>query len=235
MKVVILTCDNYDWIVPIFLHFYKKYWPEKPYETEIITESNHLDGYVFYTKGVSWSSGILNYLEQSSDNKFLLLMEDYIIKGPVNTGRVQLAERLCEGNVGCVRLNAPDKYYSRHTIESGTKFYKEYPLDKPYSMSMQAAIWQKQYLIELLRHKEDAWQAELAGSKRIASMKGRWRILWAKSAIIDYQSGGIMRKGQPELSVMKWALSELIKTEHFTQPLQSAPEIDDSMKYGKNA
>ena len=112
--------------------------------------------------------------------------------------------------MGCVRLNAPDKYYSRHAVESGIKFYKEYPLDKPYSMSMQVAIWQKRYLLEVLQKKEDAWQTELIGSKRVANMKGRWRILWAKSAVIDYQGGGIMRKGQPALPVVKWALSELI-------------------------
>jgi hypothetical protein len=210
MKVVILTCDNYAWLIPVFLHFYNKYWPDNPYQTEIITEIDHINGFVFYTKGASWSSGLLNYLKQSDDDKFLLIDEDCLIKGPVNLGRVKLAEKLCEGNIGCVRLNAPDKYYNRHAIESGVKFYKEYPLDKPYSMSLQAAIWQKKYLLEVLWHKEDGWQAELIGSKRVANMKGRWRILWAKSAVIDYHGGGIMRKGQPALPVVKWALLELI-------------------------
>ncbi len=211
MKIVILTCNKYTWLVPVFLHFQRKYWPDNPYPIEIIAETDHVEGSVFYTKGVSWSSGILNYLKQSSDDKFLLTPEDYIIESTVNTKRVRLAERLCEGNIGCVKLNAPEKYYNRHAVESGVKFYKEYPLDKPYSMSMQAAIWQKRYLLEVLRHKEDAWQAELVGSKRVATMKGRWRILWAKSAVIDYQAGGIMRKGQLWLPVVKWALSDLIK------------------------
>ena len=211
MKVVILTCNSYAWLVPVFLHFYRKYWPDNPYQTEIITESDHVDGNVFYTRGVSWSSGLINYLKQSKEDKFLLIDEDCLLDKTVNTGRVKLAERLCEGNIGCVKLNAPEKYYNRHAFESGVKFYKEYPLDKPYSMSMQTAIWQKRYLLDILRDKENAWQAEIEGSYRLKELKGKWRILWAKSAIIDYQAGGIMRKGQPWLPVVKWAFSDLIK------------------------
>ncbi len=209
MKIVILTCNKYTWLVPIFLHFRKKYWPDNPYPIEIIAETEHVEGSVFYTKGAPWSSGILNYLKQSDDDKFFLTPEDYIIESMVDTNRVRLAESLCEGNVGCVRLNTPDKYY-RHTVESSVKYFKEYQLDKPYSMSMQAAIWQKRYLIDVLRAGEDAWQAEIIGSKRLATMKGKWRILWPKSAIIDYQAGGIMKAGRPRLSVMRWALEDLI-------------------------
>lgn len=208
MKVVILTCDSYAWLIPIFLHFYKKYWPDNPYQTEIITEKAHIDGTVFYSKGVSWSSGIINYLEQSEEDKFILIDEDCLIENTVNTERVRLAETLCKDNVGCVRLNAPDKYYNRHGVESGIKYYKEYPLDKPYSMSMQVAIWQKRYLLDVLRHKENAWRAELFGTSRLAKLKGKWRILWAKSAVIEYQAGGIIRRGIPRLSVVKWVFKE---------------------------
>lgn len=217
MRIVVLTCDKYIWLVPLFLHFYKKYWPDSPYGVDIITENEKVQVnlpripiWYFYTEGVSWSSGILNYLKQSDDDKFLLTPEDYVIKSPVSTARIKLAERLCTGNVGCVRLNAPDKYY-KHTVDSGIKYFKEYPLDKPYSMSMQAAIWQKKYLFDVLRDKEDAWEAELNGSKRLAKLKSKWRVLWPKSAIIDYQAGGFMVAGRPRMDVVKWTLLDLVK------------------------
>lgn len=210
MRIVILTCDKYTWLVPVFLHFVNKYWPDNPYPIDIIAEKEPVEGKVFYTQGISWSSGILNYLKQSKDDKFLLTPEDYIIESTVNTERVKLAESLCVGDVGCVRLNAPDKYY-KHTVNTDVKYFKEYPLDKSYSMSMQAAIWQKRYLFDVLRDKEDAWEAELKGSERLKRLKRKWKILWPKSAIIDYQPGGIMKAGKPRLSVMKWALLDLIK------------------------
>ena len=222
MKIVVLTCDKYSWLVPIFERFYKKNWPDNPYQTIVITETESsgfgagdpyaLDWPVFYTQGVSWSSGILNYLStQPDDEKFLLTPEDYIIKSPVDTEKVRRAEELCSGNVGCVRLNVPDKYFKRHAVATNIKHYKEYPLDKPYSMSMQAAIWQKRYLMDVLRHNEDAWQAELNGSERLKSLKPKWRVLWTKAWIIDYEPGGIMLRGRFRLSVVKWALEELIK------------------------
>ena len=68
---------------------------------------------------------------------------------------------------------------------------------------MQSAIWQKRYLLDVLRYQENAWRAEIFGSKRLKKLKGKWRILWAKSAIIIYQAGGIMRKGRLEPRVLK--------------------------------
>lgn len=213
MKIVVLTCDKYKWLIPTFFHFFNKNWPDCPYQVDVITENENIEGSgIFYTQGVSWSSGILNYLStQPDEEKFLLTPEDYIIKSPVDTGRMRRAEELCSGNVGCVRLNVPDKYFKRHAVATNIKHYKEYPLDKPYSMSMQAAIWQKRYLMDVLRHKEDAWQAELNGSERLKSLKPKWRILWSKSWIIDYEPGGIMLRGRFRTPVVQWVLRELIK------------------------
>lgn len=210
MKIIILACDKYAWLVPVFFHFYKKYWPDNPYQTEIVTEADHINGNVYYINDTSWSNRLINYLKQSKEGKFLLIMEEHFIEKPVDTQRVRIAESLCVGNVGCVRLNPPDKYY-RHTIKTNIKHFKEYPLDKQYSMSMQTAIWQKQYLLDVLRKEEDIWKTEINGSERLKNLKSKWRILWAKTPIVDYTAGGLMKKGKPRLSVMKWALTDLIK------------------------
>jgi len=211
MRIVVLTCDKYKWLVPVFLHFFNKNWPDNSCEIDIVADAENLEyKNVFYTNGVSWSTGIINYLKQSKDDKFLLTPEDYIIESKVDTARIKRAEKLCAGNVGCVRLNQPDKYF-RFATQSEFRGFREYPLDKPYSMSMQAAIWQKSYLLDVLRDGEDAWQAEIEGSKRLAKIKGKWRILWTKSAIIDYQAGGFMVAGKPRMSVVKWVLSDMKK------------------------
>jgi len=210
MKIVILTCNKYKWMVPLFYHFYNKYWPDSPYQTEIITETDPINGAIFYTKGVSWSSGILNYLRQSPEDKFLLTPEDYVLKSPVDTERIKEAESLCTGHVGCVRLNAPDEWF-KFTKGIDVGGFKEYPLDKPYSMSMQAAIWRKAFLFDVLRDGEDAWQAELDGSKRLANLTHKWRVYWTTKAIWDYQAGGFMVAGRPRIDVVKWTINDLIE------------------------
>lgn len=212
MKIIISTCNRYKFLIPIFMHFYKKNWPDNPYQTEIITETDHIDGTIFYTGGVSWGSGIINYLKQSKEGKFLLILEDYMIDEIIDTKRIAHAESLCEGNVGCVRLNAPDKWFTRHAIPANTcEGFKEYPLDKQFSVSLQTAIWQKAYLLDVLRDGENPWQTEIDGSERLKKLTSKWRILWPETPIIKYISGGFLRHGRPRLSVVIWVLSDLIK------------------------
>jgi len=211
VKTVVLTCDKHAWVVPVFLHFYKKYWPDNPYETEIVTEKYHINGNVFYAGGKSWSTRLLNYIKQSKDDKFLFIVEDHLIRKTVDTERVKIAENLCEGKVGCVRLNNnPHKYFDRHTILADFIGFREYPLDKRFSMTLQMAIWQKQFLFDVLRDNESIWETEGNGSKRLKELKSPlWQILWPETIIIDCDDRGILRKGILEPPVLRWALSEL--------------------------
>lgn len=211
MKIVIATCDKNSWLIPVFLYFYKKYWPDNPYETEIVTEQKHVDGTVFYTKEVSWSTGIINYLNQSKDDKFLLIIEDHLIRKPIITSRVNRAERLCSDDVGCVRLNnAPHKYFNHHSKRSDIKAFREYPLDQRFAMTLQVAIYQKQFLLDVLRDGEDVWKVECNGSARLREMKSKWRILWPKNNIVDVPPTGILRKGRFKPPILRWATAELL-------------------------
>jgi hypothetical protein len=209
MKVVISTHDDYAWIVPVFLHFYKKYWPDNPYETVIITENDHIDGTVFYTRGVSWSSGLIKYLKQSDDDKILLLLEDCFLDKPIDTERVQHAENLCNGNVGCVNLKGPERYRKNHSIKSKVKGFGEYPLNAKYSVSILPVIYQKDYLLDVLRENEGIWKTELEGSSRAGKLKDKWRLLWAEDPIINFH-GSLLHRGQFRFKHTKWAIQELL-------------------------
>lgn len=213
MKVIILVCNKYTWLAPVSQFFYRKYWCDNPYQTEIINEAKYIGGKEFDPDGGAWSNWVLNYFRQSQEDKVLLIMEDFIIRKPIDTRKVKIAEELCEGNVGCVRLNGPDKWFRRHATEANIKGFKEYPLDKRYSMSLQTAIWQKKYLLDILRENESAWQTEHQGSERLKELKARWRILWSESTIIDYQPTGLMNKGELFLPVVKSTIQELVKNE----------------------
>ncbi|MCK4818748.1 hypothetical protein KA005_23450 [bacterium] len=211
MKVVILVCDKYTWLESVFLYFYRKYWHENPYETRIVNEAAHLGGGDFDIEGEAWSTWVLNYLKQSKEDKFLFIMEDFMIRAPIDTKRVRIAADLCTGNVGCVKLSAPDKWFKRHAKKTEIEGFREYPLDQKFSMSLQTAIWQKVYLFDILRKGESAWQTEHRGSKRLRGLKDKWRILWTESTIIDYHPGGLMEKGELRLETTQQILLNLIK------------------------
>ena len=217
MKIVVLTCDKHGWLVPVFLHFLKKNWRDNPYKIEIVTETDPVDGTVFYSKEKSWSGRLINYLVQCRRDKILLTLEDYFIKSRVDSKRIRIAEDLCRDDVGCVRLNnIPNKYFQRHTTSSDIEGFREYPPDKRYSMVMQMAIFQKQFLLDVLRSGESVWQTEGKGSERLGKLKSKWRILWPETNIVDYMSdGGLIKKGKIRLSAVQWALMDLIKCQEY--------------------
>ncbi len=215
MRILILTCDKNKDLVHVFLHFYKKYWPDNPYETTILTQESFLyikDTNVFYTGVSSWSSEFLYYLklEKSMNEKFIFIHEDCFFTKPVDTKRVKEAENLCQGNVGCVRLNhAPKRYLTEHAIKTDIKGFREYPTDRRFSFTSQAAIWQKKYLLEVMRPGESCWETEKNGIARLKEMKTDWRILWPEINIINYPPRGLIRKGILEPPALRWAKSEL--------------------------
>jgi len=214
MKVLILTCDKNSHLVRVFLRFYKRYWPDNPYKTEILTQTKEIKTVhkVFYAGESSWSSELLKYLRQSKEDKLILIHEDHIIRQAVDTKRVKIAEGLCEGDFGCVRLNhAPKKYFDRHTIKTDIKGFREYPIDRRFSWTFQMAFWQKQYLFDVMREGEASWEHEEKGIARLKEMKTHWRILWPEINIIDYPPRGLLKKGILEPPALKWVKSQLPK------------------------
>ena len=212
MKIIISTCDSYNWMLPVFFHFYKKAWPNNPYKTDVVTEKEKVNfgDDVFYTGGKSWGSGMLNYIKQSRANKFMLILDDYIIRS-VDVKRIKTAEKLCVGDVGCVRLsNDPRRYYERHTRNSQLiNGFRQYPNDQRFCSAMQVSIYQKEYLLDIFRGKENIWEAERRGVDRIKNLSDKWRILWPEENIFEYNSIGLMRKGILRPPVLRWAKSNL--------------------------
>jgi len=226
MKLIVLTCDKYKWIVPIFNYFMRKYWPDNPYETEVVTDLGFMNGKVFYAGNFSWASRLINYLRHSKEEKFLITLEDYLIKAPVDSARVKAAEKLCEGDVGYVRLsNGPYKYFRKHCRSNpDIEGFREYPPEQRFSMVAHMGFFQKQFLLDVLREGEDVWQSEGDGSRRLKKMESKWRVLWPETNIINYMvNGGLMKKGKLRTHALDWTLThfktELLKQEGIERSL----------------
>jgi len=216
MKIVVFTCDKYSWLIPTFWHFYKKNWQNNPYEIEFVTETKKLEfGYsifypgkilpnsvsIFYAGKIPWADRAIKYLKQSNEDKFLLLLDDYILNNRIDSSKVKIAEDLCRDKIGCVKLTVHNKY-SKFLIQSEIDGFKEYPTDKPYPISLQAAIWQKSFFLDILKEHETIWETEVNGSKRVQEYDKK--IIWSDTPIIDYYSCGYMKKGKPVEEVVKW-------------------------------
>ncbi len=199
MKVVVFSYDGYSHVLPFFLHFYRKNWADNPYPTEIVTEVDDVPGMTVYKTGkLPWATRMLKYLSDLKEEKFLLLISDYILDKPTNTGWIKRAEALCNDDIGCVRIHERN-HQSIHLVNTGIAGYKEYPLDKPYSISLMTSIWQKEFFMEFLKEGENIWQCETEGSKRIINSKKK--VLWADEPCISHHPHGYMAKGKVVESV----------------------------------
>lgn len=227
MKLVIMTCDTHSWIVPIFKYFYKKYWPDSPYHIEIVTETKPVDGTAFYAGDISWSSRLIAYLKQSSDDKFLITLEDYLIKSTVDTFRVKVAENLRIINLGYVRLsNGPYKYFRKHTAHSfPINSFRQYPVSQRFSMVAHMGFYKKQFLLDVLEDGEDIWQAENNGTSRLRRLDSKWEVYWPEVNVVDYaQNGGLIKKGLFRPEVLSWTLAELANDRKASKELMILQE-----------
>lgn len=207
MKVVVSTCDKYSWLIPTFWHFYKKNWKDNPYKTEIVTETKKLSfgDSVFYGGKIPWADLMIKYLKQLDEDKFLLILDDYILESNVDSHRVKIAENLCKDDVGCVKLSIHDEgdSWDGFMVDAGIRGFKRYPkkcpLDKLHSVSFQAAIWQKSSFLDIPRPGESIWAAESGSSKRFHK-----QVLRPDAPIMNYSLCGCMKKGKQVKEVMKW-------------------------------
>lgn len=202
MRIVIFSCDAYSWLVPIFLHFYKKNWPDSPYQADVVTETIKAEGINTFRAGkIPWCDRAIKYLESINEKRFILFLEEYILNKKVDTNEIKRVADLCVGDIGCARLNDHDGH-NKFLFDIDIDGFKEYPLDKPYSLSHQASIWQREFFLELLKEGESNWQMEIEGSKRIHKF-GK-RVIWNDNPTLSYHKCGYMRKGKIVKSEEQW-------------------------------
>jgi len=203
MRIVVPTYDQCSaWLIPIFMHFYKKNWPDSPYPIDVLTETQELEGVNTFCAGeIPWSDMWIKYLESIDDEQVLLLLDDFILDKPVRTDVVQQAERFCNSDVGMVHLYYRPKVDCFY-FESGFADFKEFPLFHPNSCSTAPAIWQRKHFLNILRSGENPWRFEINGSKRVPLLMKR--VMSTKIPAISFCPGGYMHRGEVYQPTAKW-------------------------------
>ena len=166
--VVVSSCDKYqDLWTPFFTLFFR-YWPDCPYPIYLISNDlEYPDSRVNAIKigeDRDWSSSMLAAMALIPHSYVVLLLEDYLLQQPVETSRiVELAQYMKDKEAGCMRLfpcPGPD-VLCEDNPEVG-----EINKGSDYRLSLQAAIWDKQVLVGLVRKGESPWHLEINGSRR---------------------------------------------------------------------
>lgn len=174
MRIVTLTSNKYVHCLPAFSYLFNKFYPNQQVTVVRydVRPPKLPDNFTNFAVGkqddYTWSSGLKAFLNRIEDDLVLLMLEDYWLDGFVQQDKIERCEQMMNEYHGIVkidltndRLKVAHKPYPSYNSEMIVSYN-----NTPFTASVQAAIWRRDFLIKLLQPKESAWEFEKNGSKR---------------------------------------------------------------------
>lgn len=200
---VFCTCDSYSDLWEPFFTLLQRYWPNFDYDVYFCTESTRFSfpGFKIHChlnepQSSTWSQRLIDLLHIIPTENIIFMLDDFWIKEPVNTKRLHdLMERFdADKQMGHINLI----HESASALQPSTQYpdLVMYPKRRPYRITTQASLYRKDYLLQILRAHESAWQFEVYGSKRSARLpQNPYIIANGSEPIFSYDHGGVIRRG----------------------------------------
>ena len=199
--VLLCTCKKYEFLVKPFLKLFNKYWPNNPSTIYINSDgiyncdlpSNNIV-VIDNSKCVSWSERLINSLNNIQEKYVLLVLDDFLFKGPVNQDEFyEIFNFQKTNNIKCIQFYPQNKLNK----EMGLSNFYLRKRWAPYRISAQIWMYEKSYLLKILRKKENPWEFELCGSFRSSLLYGG-KIICAKrngNYVFDTDIGFLIVRG----------------------------------------
>lgn len=186
MKLYVLTSDQYLRCIPPFMHLFNRFWGKA--QEVIFVGFKHPTTPLprnarFWSVGkqeeYTWSQQVLRLLDINTDPVFALLLEDYFLDAPVNKGAVYSLYNYMMDVRRVVKIDLTD---DRLKVA-----HEPYPaiLDiemvrstegSAFQTSLQAALWNADFLRYCLKEEETPWEFEKKGTKRLILARNTGRF-----------------------------------------------------------
>lgn len=185
VALVVSSCDKYEDAWYPYFELIKKYWSGHPQKIYLITEekSFHCPGLNIqvcnFDKSLTWSERLYYTLNTIESKYIIFSLEDFFLLDYVKQERIEECIGWMEDNpqIAVCRL-----FSSNHPNLKSTEKYRDfYIADNTvgFRLETQAALWNRETLISFIDLKENPWQFEQEGTKRI--MDTDKIFLWHKS------------------------------------------------------
>lgn len=185
--VLMMTCKKFEQLWDPFFILFKKYWPNCPYKIIMGTDTGSYPGIQTIQTGKDngWANNAIDILNKIDAERIIMFFDDFLPYAEFNNDIIRkLVRHSYDFNVGCLRLMpCPGPTSLWH----GTKHLGVINENDPYRFSLQAAIWDRKLLLELIKPGEDAWETEVNGSKRSNFCYKPFLSVWRDSS--EYPGG----------------------------------------------
>lgn len=173
VMLIVSSCDKYKDCWDPFFKLLKKYWNPAPQillNTETLSYSYPgLDIRTLSLYGKEerpeWSERLMTTLRQVSADYVLLMLDDFFLEKPVNTGVIDQCVTWMDQDPSIAAFcfmptmhegNLPCRYPG----------FEQRPQKGEYRLTCQASLWRKSTLLKDMRPHESAWLFETLGSRR---------------------------------------------------------------------
>src|SRR3990170_4424942 len=174
LRVFVETSDKYNWALKPFIYLFNIYWSElQPVVIAGYTLPNFdlPSNFAFHSidshnyPAERWSDGMIKFLNAMPDSHFVLLLCDYWLTRTVDVRGVQACYEYVRAKDEVLRIDlTTDRLYTGGMFDVepwGCYDIIETPFESSYQMSVQAGIWNRQRMLEVLVPGKTAWEAEI--------------------------------------------------------------------------
>ncbi|MDY2627202.1 MAG: hypothetical protein SOW08_02620 [Lachnospiraceae bacterium] len=167
MTVVFIGFDGYSDLWDDCMDLYRRFWPDCPYRTLFVNNEKEaaFEGIDVIHAGADaeWSKKVQIAIERVHTPYICLLLEDFLVGDTINTRKVKNSLEFIEKHniryFKLVNMNRAVKNRDPHYGEY--RFLHVIQQSDEYGVSLQAAVWSKEYLSELLgTDNYNAWTFE---------------------------------------------------------------------------
>ncbi len=170
--VLVASCDAYRDLLAPFAALKRKFWPDCPFETVLVTEHvpeiageaeaerPAFDRVIACGAGMNWASRLVKALDEIKTPYVFMLCDDYFLEAPVETAHLlaRLAEMKAANAVNLRLIPNP-----KHGLARANGLM-EYPKNTAYCISTLAGFWERGFLRCLARPVSSIWEFERYGS-----------------------------------------------------------------------
>lgn len=184
-RVFVTTNDRHQWILPAFAHQFNRYWSSQ--QPVIVAGYSRPEfelpgNFAFHQIAPEnypverWSDGVMEFLHSVDDELFVWMLEDMLLTRTVDVRAVSSLADYMGFHQEVIRIDlTTDRLYAGASPGQRPDYEYWGSLDlvwsephSPYHLSLQAAIWRREYLLNYMVEGETPWELEMGGTERLS-------------------------------------------------------------------
>lgn len=201
---LIFSCDKFSDLWDGNLKMFRRYWPDKDFDTYIVTDKPSNKTYpdakiIAAGADVEWTDRLKFALEYVKTDYVFLTLDDYFLIKPVDNEKMEgYVDLMIEGGYDYIRFFPRPKAATREELEGYNGIY-HVENNSGYSVNLYSSLWEKKFLAFTVEEPRTPWDYEVTLYQRAVEYNARCLVCNNK----EFEILDVVRKGKL-LHKAKW-------------------------------